>query len=376
MKALSCKKTHRPSDFRSISAVYVIAIFKSHKSSSEPMETVSTTVELLRLLGTPFVPATQIPLRQDKLKEFYRCAKSNRMLLFYLEALRMNKLQTLYLDDYEKENTKYLKTDDSIARASSTLQEAHIKHAVFKTIRPYKSATVDIDIIVFQECLESARAMQKAGYRLVVQGPRSITLWDQVGRIGIDLYEEIAVSSMIYMNKRKLASQTAETKLSNGVRVKTLNPEADLACIIAHSVIKEQIYTLSEYFTFIYYLKQMDVDRFIQFVRLNNLVSAIRVHAGITALLHRTAHGETPEELGRILEDLDGENFETGRIRQRGFKTPHKYHPVTIAKSLLEITKEIETRKSIAVQIVNMFRPEISADFLRKALDHIRRGTY
>jgi len=279
---------------------------------------------------------------------------------------------------YQEENLRYLKTDDAIARASRVLTDAHINHAVFKTIRPYKSTTVDIDILVFEDTNypKSLKTMQKAGYRLVVYGPRSTTLWDREAKIGIDLYEQVAVSFITYIDKQKLVAYTTTTKLPNGEYVKTLKPEADLACIIAHSVIKEQMYTLSEYYTFIHYLKQMSANNFLEIVKQNNLTSAARAHAAITGLLHKVAHETIPNKLQQIFGSLGEENFEATRLNKNHFETPHKYHPITIAKSLLEITKGKETRKSIATQLFRMFNWNFSKDLLTKFVDHVFRETY
>ena len=334
------------------------------------------TIKLLQLLGSPFAHSTTSILDRTDAMKLYYYSKRNRMAFLYLENINKNVKDFSAI--YQEENLRCLKTDDAIARASRVLTDAHINHAVFKTIRPYKSTTVDIDILVFEDIdyPKSLKTMQRAGYKLVVYGPKSTTLWDQEAKIGIDLYEQVAVSFITYVDKQKLIAYTTTTKLANGENVKTLKPEADLACIIAHSIIKEQMYTLSEYYTFTHYLEQMSVNNFLEIVKQNNVTSATTAHATITGLLHKVAHETIPNKLQQILGSLGEENFEATRLNKNHFETPHKYHPITIANSLLEIAKGKETRKSIAKQLFHMSNWNFSKDLLTKLVDHVFRETY
>jgi hypothetical protein len=331
----------------------------------------------MRILGS-LSGTTTFSVRPDKLVELSRTSATNRMLFFYLHSLGTKNLGKL-VSLYENEQTSYMRTNDAIARASQILTNANIEHAFFKTIRPYTSTTVDLDILIFGENgdhAESVNVMEDAGYELVMRGPRSTTLRDKEANIGVDVYSEVAVSLITYMDKRTLSPYVTTTNLPNGEYVKILEPEADLSCIIAHSIIKEQMYTLSEYYTFIHYLKQMSIDNFLQIVKQSNMTSAARAHASITALLHKTAHKSIPSELQQILKKLGQDNFETTRITRRDFETPHKYHPITVARSLLEIAKGTKSRNSMAMQIYQMTHPSFSSKFLKALMEHVLRETY
>lgn len=337
------------------------------------------TLQLLRIISSPFVKETEIPAADVKLFKLHRYSIKNRFPLPYLEALKKSHKLGALESVYGKENTRYLKTLDSIARASRLLSQKDIEHATYKTVRPYKSTTVDIDILIFEDknnYIKSIRTMQKAGYELIVYGPRSTTLWDQENNIGVDLYEQVAVSFITYMDKEKISDYITTAKLPNGEYVKILKPEADLAAIIAHSVIKEQMYTLAEYYTFIHYLKQMNIQSFLQIVKQSNITSATRTHAAITALLHQAAHKTIPNKLQQIVNQLGKETFETTLLIKNDFKTPHKYHPITIARSLLEISKGEKSRNSMAMQILHMLNPNFTKKVLEASIRHITRETY
>lgn len=333
-------------------------------------------MELLRILGSPF-ETSPTSKKAETTTELLQLSAKNRMLFLFLDTIEQDGLsQYSYL--FEKENLRRLEINRAVARVSKVLTDAHVNHAFFKTIRPYRSTTVDIDTLIFENNAyrKSINAMKKAGYRLVVIGPRSTTLWDQEANVGVDLYEQVAVSFTTYMDKQTLLGNTTETKIQQGEIVKTLTPEADLACIIAHSMIKEQMYTLSEYYTYIYYLKRMRINNFLRIVRQNHITVAARVHTAITALLHKTAHNTVPLELQQILASLGKENFETARLVEKEYDTPHKYHPITIIRALLEISKGKNTRKSLVDQLVHMSDPKISRDFLKKLTEHASRETY
>jgi hypothetical protein len=74
------------------------------------------TVELLKVLGSPFEPTTLL-VSQDKLDDLSHLSARNRMLFFYLHKIGLKNLGKLaYL--YKNEQTSYKRTNDAIARAS------------------------------------------------------------------------------------------------------------------------------------------------------------------------------------------------------------------------------------------------------------------
>jgi len=339
----------------------------------------SLTLELLRTIALPSLKESGETIKDQMLWALYKHSVRNRMPFFYMDSVRKRQSLGSLERVYNEEELKYSKTINAISRASVLLASEDIRHAVFKTIRPYRSTTVDIDTIVFgdkTEHVRSVEAMRKAGYKLVVYGPRSTTLWDEQANIGVDLYEQIAVSLMIYIDKKTIADCVTIAGQSNGEDVKVLEPEADLACIVAHSVLKEQMYTLSEYYTFVNYLEQMDVPDFVRIVKQNNIISAARTHAAITALLHRMTRGFVPAKLKMILTAVGEDYFETTRISRTGFETPYKYHPITVVRCLLEIAKGKMSRDSMAIQMSNMLNPGFTKKMTSALLDHVLRKTY
>lgn len=336
------------------------------------------TLRLLSFIGSPFVKET-LKINEKDISDLNQLSIKNRVHFIFLDTLRrkksLGKLSTIHKQEMKK-CSEDLKT---ISQVSNILANSGIQHAIFKTIRPYPFTTVDIDVLVFGDVsyfLKATKSLQSAGYKLIAKGPASYTLKDPKANLGVDVYKEIATSYIIYMDKQKLTDFITLLELENYGCIKTLTPEADLACIIAHSIIKEQIYTLSEYFSFICYLKELNLQTFLKIIKQNNILSAVRTHTTITALLHKTAHRTVPSKLQELLSRLGEDKFESTRIIQKNFITPHKYHPITLAKSLLEITKGKKSRQSIATQLFYMLNPNISKDFANKLVNHILRETY
>jgi len=300
------------------------------------------------------------------------------MRFLFLDALNkkgdLGNFETLYIE----EKKKCVKNIEEICNVSRVLTNSGVSHAIFKTLRPYESNTVDIDTLIFGKEMNYSRAaksLQNAGYKMIAFGPRSATLFHPKSNLSVDLYEQVAVSFLIYIDKEKFAEFVTTTELSNG-SVEILKPEADLGTIIAHSVVKEQMFTLSEYYSFLYYLKSLDVNNFLEIIRQNNLISMAVTHATITALLHLMAHRTVPYSLQQILEGLGEKTQETYLLIRNNMKTPHKYHAQTVARSFLEIMKGKKIRDSLATQILHMLNPYFSKSFLKDLLKHITRKTY
>ncbi len=340
------------------------------------------TIGLLRAIGSPFVSGTQCP-KDHEIQELYYCSLRNRIPLLYLLALKdwdmLGGLKKTYDVMYEKSCLTY----DAISRVSRVLTEANVNYTLFKTIRPYTSTTVDIDILVFKsddEYRKSMKAIAQAGYKKLGSGPNSMTFKDPHIDMGIDLYRQIAVSQIVYLDKDKIdSSATKKIMLPNNLPTQTMFPSADIIALIAHSVIKEHMYTISEYYSTLYFLADMNADELTDLIEMiyeNAIVNVARVHIGLSAKLHEAAHGFVPEKIEKIIEKIGINSLETWRL-VKNLETPHKFHPLTLARAILEKTKEEEkTRRSIAKQITNMLNPSFSRIVTGQVVDHIRRQTY
>jgi len=343
----------------------------------------SLSLELLRIIGSPFAPETEAPIDGSEAPKLYALSARNRMPLFFLYALnRRGSLRKLEAAYYEAD-ANYLRMYDAIRRASTALEDAGVNYTLFKTLRPYPATTVDIDSIILgsgRDYREAIAVMVDAGYRELGSGPWSTTVGDPLMDIGIDLYSEVAVSHVIYLDKASLETHVTRWELPGGGYVRTLSPAADLVTLLAHSVIKEHMYTLSEYYSFLIYLARMssdEVSTFSQIIRDNSITKAASSHVTLSGALHEATHGEVPGKINQLLMELGEDHFEKRRLAAEQFKTPHKFHFLTIGKALLEkVSKNEKTKRSLVDQIVAMSRPDFAKDFLTKFIGQQIRETY
>ena len=340
----------------------------------------SPTYDFLRLIGSPYERKNPASENCD-FEDLYNYATKNRIRLLYLNTLaKYGKIGPL-----QSERNKLLEKNNMIHEAfikiSNALEQADIDYAFFKSIRPYPEVTADIDILIFGHEYEKVLTVLKtAGYPCLGRGPLSTTFQDVDAKIGLDIYDEVGVSHLVYIDKSKLADSVFEAKISDSCTGRSLNPEADLLAVIAHSIIKEHIYVLSEYYTTLYFLKNTEyatLSSFVSLAKRCKLLSTAQVHLSITAFLHYYTHGFVPETISNLMEMLGtNSSFEVSNIARNGLRMPHKYHLTTIARAFAEKLGEPKARKSLAIQMKSLANPEFASRFLRMALNHVFRESY
>lgn len=339
----------------------------------------SLTHELLRLVGSPSVSSNPEASTQNR-SGLYNYASKNRMPLLYLEALRrLDRLEGLQ-KEYDELIDKYAKTLRAIWRVSELLNKAGIRYAFFKSIRPYQEVTVDIDILILgSEYKEVLEILRNARYVFLGDGPLSTTFRDSKARINLDIYDEVGVSHIIYLDKNTLTKFVDKRELSNGAVVRLLRPEADLLAIIAHSVVKEHMYVLSEYYTTLYYLagmKHTDLNSFLSMVDTCKVRLAVKTHLGITALMHYSVHRSLPFSLTWLLQKLEMDRLEFARLEEIDFQMPFRYHLVTIIRALIEKLGEEKARRSFASQTSSILNLRFTSSLMKMMLQHFSRETY
>lgn len=337
------------------------------------------TLRILKLIGTPFKETRSAHLDEVG-GDLLRYAASNRIHLHFLESLDRDDIH-LFNGEFKELSQRYDRVKETLVEVSEALEEKGLDYAFFKTVRPYREVTVDIDIIIL-DSREKARArkiLEEMGLRLLEVGPLSTTLRDVESGVNIDLYEEVGVSHFIYIDKMKLQPFIEKKKVKRNYAVRSLDAVADLLAVVSHSVIKEHIYILSEYFTTIHYLHQMDLrdmDRLLKTVEEWKLKKAFSTHLTITIIIHKAAYGFIPRPLEKLLKKVGYNNREAERIKKRGFNTPYKYHLLTVIDSFIEKLAEPTAKRSLIIQLVKMSNPKFTMSFMKDAFGHLTRKRY
>ena len=351
------------------------------------------TIELLRIIGSPFVTRRTLTEPKESI-ELYNYAFKNRVALLYLAALKNSGQLKQLRPQYEQLEYRYKETLITVARVAKILDMANIKYAIYKTIRPYPATPNDSDIIFLGPdgaYKQALKVLRNEGYIELCQAPLQVVFSDPRG-IGIakrsksggiyyiDVYKEVAADYFVYLNKDELKKSVISVEIAGYNKVKILTREADLASILVHSVFPEMTYALEVFYTILYYLKEWNkdnLDRFFNFVKSNRIVLPVRANLTVTAILHKEAFGNIPKKLLHVLNKLGGIYLpEIQRIKEKKFKTPHKFSLSTFFKTFLYKLGDSSAVKSLGVQVIHMLNPVFALDVF-KTLHHMqKKDTY
>ena len=355
------------------------------KSNTFDLNAGNLTVKLLKTIGSPLLAKKEPFVSGTESLELHGLAVKNKISLLYLETLKqqgkLNKLKVKYDEEY----AKYLKFLEGIEKVSKILNATNIEYVIFKTIKPYPAVPGDVDIVVLDGTdayMRTNEKFLKAGYREWESegiGPGLPDLVDPKGDIIVDLQDELNLSYVIYMDKRKFIGHIVKREMSSGGEIKALAPGHELAIVIIHSL-TEHLYLLGEYYTFLHTLSRMnerDIDNFITVLKENKIMVAAKSFVTITAVLHEVAFGVIPEKLEYISNKFGYEKSEAERVVQNDFKMPHTYCMSTVVKVIFEKMGEKRFRRGVGVQIVKMLmNPRLTKYIIGEIIERQRREYY
>lgn len=354
----------------------------------------SSTLKILRTTGSPFAPDHEELKSRNEALKLHDYAVKNKIGLLYLETLKdQGKLEDFGLGSkYKAECEKHNEQLITLNRIAKFLNSLNTDYAVFKSIMPYPATPNDIDILCFcldEEYKEIVETLLKNGYIKPEEGsgPHVVMFHDtrdcdhidlhEKDVYDIDLYKDVAISHIVYLDKRKLAKYVTEIDVL-GEQVKVLKPEAELVASITHSIIPTQLFTLFIYYATLYHLAGMspdDIKRFINIAKENNATFSVRTHCSLVAELHKVAHGFVPEELEEILANLGNETQDVRNLVRNDLEMPYRYSWAVI-RALLEKTREKRFQRSVVVQVKSMLNPRFAKYVICAVVKMRGRGTY
>lgn len=330
-------------------------------------------VRLLRIFGSPYVRVKPFIPRVDEVEELYGYACKNRMGFYFLYTLeRLGVLPEVLRGEYERGKLRYRRILEVMVEVSECLNSEGIEHAVYKSLRPYPSTTVDIDVIIFDDYERAYVTLRRKGYRLWGFGPETITLMDPSRSVGVDLYREVAVSRIIYLDKWKLRKYRRDVKVSSG-KVVSLTPEADIVAVVAHLTIKEQIFTLADYYTILYHLKNSEMNILCKLAGELCVEGSLHFVLLLMSVLHQRVYGKpliASKVRGALYDEVRG--VLEGRLEfpvKLGLKTMTR---IMVGKLLMDG----RTRSSMVSQILYLMRRSYLRFFISQLIDHMVRETY
>jgi hypothetical protein len=217
-------------------------------------------------------------------------AEQNKLLDFYLETLAGTDAVNLELKASRHRRNDIQNTIVTLAVAAKAID---VDWAIFKTVRPFAFVPSDIDVLVLTDNGAGRLASALAGskYRPAGAAPHTITVCDTETDIGIDFYQDVAASRFVYLESASFRRFRTTQEIDH-VAVPALSPVAEILCILAHAVYKEQMFTLADYLTlrrFADDFASSGWDELLSLARVNGVQNAVlwclRVAAGTTQVL-------------------------------------------------------------------------------------------
>lgn len=341
----------------------------------------SLTIQLIQIIGSPFAPpSNSINLLDEHKKRLFELAFENRVELLFLETLRkLDKLNGLE-EEYKKLKERYSMTLSVIAMIGSVLSSSDVPYVVFKSIKPYPATPNDTDILCLGDKKDYKKAYDiliKNGYKEHGIAPLQINVYDPrgEGKIGpgkkggiyyIDFYQEVAADYFVYINKRRLLPFIRE-QIIDGVRVKILAPEPELAIVMYHNVFPEKTYHLEHFYLPLYRFSDpsFSFDTFCKFVEDNQLKVAVRANLSLIEILHKIAFNIVPLPISELLNRWGVENTEIKGLNKNGINLPYYFTPVLFWKAFLFKLIDLRSIKSLFNQGFHMLNPKFFADVIK-----------
>lgn len=359
------------------------------------------TYKLVSFLGSPFVKdlaANEISFSAEEKLGLYKIAYRNKIGLFFLQRLKdtgqLSPLGDKYTLDMERHN-ETLRTAINLSR---TISEVTSDFAIFKFFKPYPHTPSDVDALFFlskKHFSKTVDCLLNNGYFKIGECPSQVVVYDlrggyeqmdtrtvdgkKGGKYYIDLYKEVSASHFIYMDKETLQPYITSVNI-DGKKIQTLLPEADLAVVLTHSIVPEQLFTLGEYYTALYHIKQMDtheLDKLIQIFSENKVTKAAKASLTIIGAIHKRVHGFVPDKVNYLLERMGSDStyaniFMSGDLNN----LPYRYDVSTLVNVIFERMRSRNGLKSVFIQGACMLDPRLMKWVVYNIIFRRRRETY
>jgi hypothetical protein len=198
--------------------------------------------------------------------------------------------------------------------------------------------------------------------------------------MNIDLHSEVAVSRLVYIKKVLLEKYLIEQDF-NGCQIPVLEKPIALALILSHSLYKEQLLTLADYYTTLLYIinaTQRQREMLIDFAKEACIGFSIKLALMIVNSITEIAFGKTHSAITGISRMIQTSKFEETNVKLsvsnflRRSKLPFRYNLMTI---LTAFTVKVLHDPVMCSTIINQLSELVnnSSDFYKSTLQHLKR---
>jgi len=310
--------------------------------------------ELLRTIGIPSI------LEGNKVSEnaeLRKLAELNKIAILYSRSLNNDSL-------FQKLLPKYELLLNTIEEVTSIFRNNETRYSIFKTIKPFPTTPSDIDILLYPADFEKAKALLlSSGYKRVANDAYTSTLTKEMN---VDLQLQPSVSNLPYLS-RKFLMQNTVLKNINGFDVNAPTLEAEIIVIASHSIYKEQMFTLNDYYTITILAEHADPGRLLNLAKEAKVLEALRVIIALCSQITESVF-DTRLKISELRQTL-------GASPSSAFvpNMPMKFQFSLVIKLLaIRASKDGEMRRMVVPAMARLASPTQ----LRKLVSHITRRTY
>lgn len=326
------------------------------------------STSIAKSIGIPSICEPTIQLENTDIQSFLPAAEQNKIPLLFLKTVtRKTKNHNIQhaLSHYEE---RYKNTLNLIASTADLLEKIRVPYTLFKTLKPFPYTPSDIDILLLKdENLQTAtKTLKNQGCTPLGKDSYGITMLSPKHKMNIDLTAQIAVSGLIYMNKKLLFNNLCKVEV-NKKTVQTLKPSANLLVSAAHSIFKEQTYTLSDYYTVVMFTEHWrETIKLAEKLHLEYAFDmALRMAKEVTI----NVFGSTSALMRKFME--------VGVINvvesDEKLELPKKHDLTTLMVAFLKkIMEDPVSKQSLPGMAQSFYDPA----FYRKIIEHATRKTY
>jgi len=325
---------------------------------------------LVQSIGIPGLCDPDISqLNLESVSDFFETAKQNKISLLFLRTVSSvvdgAPFQST-LSDYEDQ---YKRTLDLAKFVGALLNGIETRYTFFKTMKPFPYTPSDVDVLLLSnnDLEKVIRTLKDENCVVLNRDNYGATLFSLTHKICIDLTTQVAVSGLIYMNKKVLFEHVVGLDVS-GTNVKSLDPQAELLTAIAHSVFKEQIYTLNDYYTIVM-LTQYWKDA-TKLAKELHLKHALETVLNITLTITVNTFGPS-NPLTKHFEKM-GITSSTV-LDDKAVELPKKY---PLAPLIVEFLKKLAIDQLTSSSLSSAVLSFCNLDFYRRLLNHATREKY
>jgi len=329
----------------------------------------SKSTTLVRLIGIPGIFEPTMRISEKDIASFLPVAEQNKIHLLFLETVTKNAKNQHIQQKLSHYKEKYKNFLDLTAFTANSLEKVKVRYTLFKTLKPFSCTPSDVDVLLWsnQELETVVTFLTNMGCISLDKSAYGRTMFSPKHKLNIDLTTQVASSGLVYLDKKSLFEHV-DTFETHGTTAKSLESAVDLLIVAAHSIFKEQLYTLSDYYTFVmlaqYWKKAAKLSK--RF----HVEQALNTVLGLTIVTTLTAFGSMDpfrKEFGELrvadVAELVGEDFEL----------PKKLGLTTLAIAFLrKIRDDPASMKSLSY----MARFAASPAIYKRIVEHATRRTY